>query len=498
MHRMWANKAATTMLIKAKTLAILGTSSCVGKSLIATALCRIFKENGYKVAPFKAVNISLNSSVTKDKKEIALAQIIQAEAARIEPKSAMNPFLIKPQHEGAPQVIINGKVATPNQIKKFYESKVGMWSVIKRSLDQTHAGFDIVVIEGAASCAEPGFIECDIANLKIAKYSKSPIILVGDTERGGVFASLEGTISILRRHDLESASLIKGFLINKYKGRKKDLAKAVKELEKVTGIPVLGVIPYIKNHGIPEEDNWFPKEHRENKKAVLDIVVIRTPNLQNTQDFEPLIASPGVRVRFISKPQDFGNPDLVILGGSKNTKLDLQWLQKAGLAKLVLNHAQEEKALIGICGGFQMLGKWILDPKKVESSKVRVAGLGLLPTTTIFHTKKTTQQVKLTLKENEGMLKGAKGLEISGFEIHMGKTSPGAKIIQKEWVLGTYIHDIFNQDNIRRVILRNLAEKKGVTLPIFQKTDKDPYAFLANTVKKNINTKLLYRILNDQ
>lgn len=497
---MWACSSTISMLKQTRSLAILGTSSGVGKSLVATALCRILKNKGYCVAPFKAINISLNAGVTKDGKEMAVAQVIQAEACGITPESVMNPFLIKPQKGNYPQVIINGEMATPTQVEKQYKSQEGLWTTVKKSFEKLKKKYDVVVIEGAAALAEPGFIKHDMANLRIAKYARSAIILVGDIERGGVFASLEGTISILKRYDPEGASFIRGIIINKYLGERKHLSMAIKGVEKITGVPVLGVIPYIESHGIPDEDTWFLKKTQEKLGAMLDVVVLQTPSIQNTQDFDFLVADPALQVRFVAEPENFANPDLVILGGSKSTISDLAWLRRKGLAKLVLEHARRGKAIIGICGGFQMLGRTVLDPKKFESRKTKIKGLNLLPVTTIFEDKKITRQVKTVVEFNKGLLKGAKGLVISGYEIHMGRSIREVRGLlttdKTGWIIGTYVHDIFKNEEIRGVILENLAKQKRVKLPKSKKSSIDPYNAIAEEVGKNVNMQAIYNILN--
>lgn len=482
---------------------IQGTGSGVGKSLLAAAFCRILTQDGYKVAPFKAINISLNSGVTSKGREIAISQITQAQAAGVEPEAAMNPFLIKPQRNQKPQIIIRGKVATPKQVAKYYTDKDGLWSVVRQSFDDLANRHEVIVLEGAASPAEPSFIDCDIVNLKIAKYAKSPVILVGDIDKGGVFASLEGTISILKRHDPEAVQLIQGIIINKYQGEKKYLVAACQELTKITGIPVIGVIPFIENHSIADEDTWFLKDKNIVKEdPVLEIVIIRTPSLQNSQDFDPLAEEPGVQVRLISNSEAFGDPDLVILPGSKNTVFDLHWLQKTGLKKLLIRHAKEGKAIIGICGGYQMLGKTIQDPRFIESQEQKVAGLGLLDIETIFAKRKVTKQTKLKITFNTAILEGAENLEVSGYEIHLGQTrKKGARVKfdQNGWILGTYLHDIFSDNSFRHIILNNLAKKAGKQLsPKARVQKKDKYDLLAEIVRKNLNMKLFLKILNNQ
>lgn len=476
---------------KIKTLMIQGTSSGVGKSLFTTGLCRIFSQDGFFTTPFKAINISLNSGVTGNGKEIARSQIIQAVASGIKPEALMNPILIKPQTNLPPQVIRLGKVSKKNNF----------WSVIKSSFDKLSKRFNLIVIEGAGSPAEPNFIRGDMANLQIAKYAKSPVIMVGDIDKGGVFASLEGTIAILRRHDPEALALIKGFIINKYQGEKAALAPAILELTKITGIPVLGVVPFIPNHGIEDEDTWGLTDRVFKKpKALLDVVIIRIPTLANSPDFDPLILHPNLVVRFISASRNFGNPDLVILPGSKNTLADLAWLRSSGLADQILIFARLGKAVIGICGGFQMLGKSIADPNFIESSQSEVSGLGLLNLETTFKSSKVTKQTTLKINGDSGILKGAKSLFVSGYEIHQGQTTKTGKRIKFDslgWVFGSYLHDIFKNEQFTNLVLKNIAGKRKVTLPKTHLVDPESHFInLADIIRANIDLKLLYQILN--
>lgn len=471
---------------------IVGTGSGVGKSLLTTGLCRIFSQDGFSVAPFKAINISLNSGVTGDGKEIARSQITQAGAAGIKPEALMNPILIKPQTKLAPQVIRLGKVS---------RKKNDFWPVIKSSFDKLSRRFNLIVIEGAGCPAEPNFIKGDIANLQIAKYTRSPVILVGDIDKGGVFASLEGTISILARHDPEALALVKGFIINKYQGEKNALAPAILELTKITGIPVLGVVPFIPNHGIEDEDTWRLTDQVFKKaSSVLDVVAVRFPSLANSTDFDPLIEHPGLAVRLISQSRDFGNPDLIILPGSKNTIADLAWLRSNGLADQILNSATEGKAVIGICGGFQMLGKVIADPNFIESSQSEISGLGLLNLETTFKYSKVIKQTILKINGDSPILKEAKNLHVSGYEIHQGQTTRRGKRVKFDssgWVFGCYLHDIFKNEQFTNLVLTNIASRKGLVLSTAAQVNPEKnYNHLAEIIRANIDLKLLYQILN--
>ena len=487
-----------------KTIMLQGSASGVGKSLLTTALCRILYQDGYNVAPFKAINISLNSGVTITNGEMAISQITQARASGIEPRSIMNPFLVKPQKNKLPQVIIKGKLANNKTVQLSYTNKEGLWSVIKQSFDELIRQYEAVILEGAASPAEPGFIQDDVVNIKIAKYANSPIILVGDIGKGGLFASLEGTIAILRRYDPEVAKLIQGFVINKYQGDREYLDLPCQELTRITGIPVLGILPYIENHQIADEDTWsYSDSHSHKESPVLDIAIIKTPTLQNSHEFDPLLQELHIQVRFISDANVFGNPDFVILPGSKNTVFDLQWMRTSGMAKLILEHVREGKAVMGICGGFQMLGKKIDDPDQIESTQKHMIGLGLLDTITTLKIKKITKQSKTKIIAKKGLLQGIDNTEVSGYEIHIGRTQLKGKtatdIVYSDngWILGTYFHDLFKNDDFRHTILRNIAYKKGVKFASnFFVNPQSDFDRLADVVRKNLDMKLFYQILN--
>lgn len=486
---------------EAQTIMIQGTASSVGKTLIAAGLCRIFYRDGLSVAPFKAKNIGLNSGVTLDGGEMGRGQIVQAKAAGIEPTVDMNPILVKPEKGMGGQLIVRGKIATAEQTEQYYRDR--LWSVAQESLDRLRRQYAVVVMEGAGSPAEPNLMATDIANLKLAKYAKAPIILVGDIDPGGVFAFLEGTVNIIRRGDPEAAALIKALVINKFRGERQYLEPALAELISVTGVPVLGVIPFISDHGIADEDTYKLEDKSTDKEGtVLDAVVLRTPSLQNSDDFDPLIAEPGVQVRFVTVPWEFGQPDLVILGGSKGTVSDLEWLRQRGFEDLMKQHAGQGGAVLGICGGFQMLGRSIQDPYGVESAEKEVPGFGLLPTVTIFEREKITRQVTGKVTANEGLLAGAGGMEVKGYEIHMGRTTEAGRplvsavsVSPDGWVAGTYLHDIL-RNSIRRLLLENLATRKGVRLPpAVELIPGSEYDSLARAIRESIDMSLLYKIL---
>jgi adenosylcobyric acid synthase len=358
----------------------------------------------------------------------------------------------------------------------------------------------------------------DIANIRTALLARSPILLVGDIDRGGVFASLEGTLSIMKRHNPAACALVKGFVINKFRGNSSSLKPALHEVTKVTNIPVLGVVPFLHNLHIAQEDTvGLEEKNSYNRSAVLDTVVIHTPALQNSSDFDALLYESGMNIRFIAKAADFGKPDIVILGGSKQIISDLLWLRKNGIAQHILEHAKKGGSVIGICGGFQMLGMTITDPEQYESDEKEIAGLGLLPVTTRIEKEKITCRTTAVVTADRGLLKGAGGLSINGYEIHMGKTSihgqsfsvlnsrdgktvsrPEGSVAANGWILGTYLHDLFKNDSLRKHMVQNSAEKKGVVIPKGPRASPEyEYDRLANAVREHIDMDLFYRIISN-
>lgn len=499
---------------------IQGTSSDAGKSLITTGLCALLaRQLGYSVAPFKVANIALNSGATPTGEEMARAQIEQAKAVGISPEAIMNPILAKHAPGGQRQYVINGKVTSQEEIIR----NGGLWRIVTESYDRLIRRFDVIVIEGMGSPVELNYLMQGnnkdnlsyMANVEIAKYAKAPTLLVGDISNGGVWAPLVGTVAMLRHYEPEAARLVKGFIINK--GDRKWIEEdALAELTRFTGVPIFGVIPYINGHGIPDEDIvGFNRKPTPKLNAVIDAVVVQYPSLANTDDFEALMAEPGVQVRVISRPEDFGNPDLVVLGGSKLTISDLQWMRTNGLDKLVLEHAGSGRAVIGICGGYQMMGDKIYDPDRVESAQIETQGLGLLPVTTIFERTKVTVPATGRIIGNDGIMSGTNGTEISGYEIHMGRTerqegNPFANITRRSdsmrledgavarggLVIGTYIHGVLNNDSLRRQLLENITKRKGVQLPNQQPLIFEPnYGLLADAIRANVDMSLLYKIL---
>lgn len=506
------------MSASGKVVMVQGTASSVGKSVLTAALCRIFRQDGLRVAPFKAQNMSNNAYVTPDGGEIGRAQAVQAEAAGIPPQVEMNPVLLKPESDGHSQVILLGRLFGSYPARAYYTLKPLLWEVVTASLDTLRRAFDVVVIEGAGSPAEINLKAGDIVNMAIARHTQAPVLLVGDIDRGGVFAHLYGTVALL---EPEERALIKGFILNKFRGDPSLLAPGPALLEARTGIPTLGVIPYFSDLHIADEDAATLEQRPTapggySKAPLLDIAVIRLPRIANFDDFDPLAQEPDVSLRYVATPQELGEPDLIILPGTKSTMADLAWLRAQGLADAVLQRATRGTALIGICGGYQMLGQRIIDTERVESAMPLTDGLGLLPAETVFTPVKATHQVHGRVLAGKGLLAGAQDLPVSGYEIHMGRTqttdaAPAFCISQRSgqpcdvadgaiagtgWVLGTYLHGLFANDALRTVILSNLAARKGVARPGMARFDREhDYDRLAGLVRRHLDMAQVYQIV---
>jgi adenosylcobyric acid synthase len=502
----------------AKTLMVQGTGSSVGKSVLVTALCRIFKQQGMKVAPFKAQNMSLNSAVTAAGGEIGRAQAVQAEAAEVAPSVEMNPVLLKPEADNCSQIIVRGKPLTRISAADFPQLQTQLWSAITESLDLLRSNFDVVVIEGAGSPAEINLKDRDLVNMKVALYCNSPVLLAADIDRGGIFAALVGTMELLEPAE---KALVKAFIVNKFRGDVSLLKPGTDWLERRTGIPVAGIIPYYHDIYIAEEDSISLEKRRAMKKQSdfdLDIAVVALPHIANFDDFDPLDREPRVRLRYVESGDPLGAPDLIILPGTKSTVADLAYLRRIGLATEIISQASRGCPIIGICGGYQILGASIHDPENVESSAVAIAGLGLLPVTTRFLPVKSTHQVKAHTLLGRGILAKAQGTLISGYEIHMGQTSGASAqqpfqirrrsqascvdfdgILNEDGnVLGTYIHGLFHNDEFRRAILGELAERKGKALSAFAASFsmEQQYDRLAELVRKNLDMDLILRLID--
>lgn len=496
----------------AKAIQICGTGSGVGKSVITSALCRIFLEDGYSVAPFKSQNMALNSFVTADGREIARAQSVQAQACRIAPSSDMNPILIKPSSDTKAQIILQGRPVGNMSVYKYKAYKKLVFDKVKASLKRLQNKYEVIVIEGAGSPAEVNLKSHDLVNLKIAALAKAPVILVGDIDKGGVLASLVGTLQLLTPKERK---MIKGFIINKFRGDLRLFRSGVTFLEKYTGIKVLGVVPYLKDVKVPEEDSVpiAPAQKKSPSEKRLKIAVIYLPHISNFTDFDALAQEEDVRLTYARSCQDLHGADAIIIPGSKNTIGDLSYLKKSAMADMVVSIFESNPSLrlVGICGGYQMLGKKVCDKNNIESDKRKIAGLGVLLVETSLCAKKILRQVQAR--------HCLWGLEVYGYEIHHGVTTavgpvkpsfevrePGNKKINRydgartndgrAW--GTYMHGVFDSDKFRRHFLNELRSLKGWP-DLLQGASFNAEAEiskLAQAVRRSIDIPALYRILD--
>ena len=508
-----------------ETIMLMGTSSHVGKSILATALCRIFYQAGRRVVPFKAQNMALNSYVTKDGGEMGRAQVAQAEAAGLAPMVDMNPVLLKPTGNSCSQVIVDGKPIGNMSAREYHKGKsVQLFGHVTAALTRLQQQFDTIVIEGAGSPAEINLKEDDIVNMRVAKYLQAPVLLIADIDRGGSLAALVGTLELL---DEEERALVKGLVINKFRGDVTLMTPAVDFLEQKTGKPVLGIVPYLEHLGIDDEDSVSleEKEHeaeRQKQTKELRLAVVETPKISNFTDFDALADEPDAEVLYVRDAEELlaAAPDVILLPGSKNTTEDLLHVRESGLAQAIRQLVDGGTPLVGICGGYQMLGEEIADPHHTESSHDVVKGLGYLPMKTVFAEEKRTVQVAADcpgMEFYDGVLMG-KGL--SGYEIHMGRTEFTAPVRhpfhltrQGEnavniWdgalsedgrIFGTYLHGVFDHDGFRRQFLNVLRLHKGLRpLPVQRNRHLEKeraYDCLAETVRKSLDMEKLAAIM---
>ncbi|MGV3709738.1 MAG: cobyric acid synthase [Gemmatimonas sp.] len=474
-----------------RVLMVQGTSSHAGKTTLVAALCRVFRQRGLRVAPFKAQNMSNNAAVTDDGLEVGRAQAMQAAAAGIPVTVDMNPVLLKPQSDRTSQVVVLGKPWYTKDAVSYYARKAELWPVVTGALDRLRAQYDVVVIEGAGSPAEINLAQYDIVNMRVARYANAPVLLVGDIERGGVFASLFGTHALLQP---EERALIRAFVINKFRGDASLLDPGYAMLEERTGVPTIGTLPWWDLSHLPAEDalEWDTHDHRDDSASTIDIAVMRLPRVANLDEFQPLAAEPGVRVRFVASPADLGSPDLIIIPGTKSTLGDLAWLRERGLSSAIARLRERGTPILGICGGFQMLGERIVDRLGVEQLG-ESAGLGLLPVVTEFAAEKITRKVTAHVSgahalwnDRDVMSEHQPSAELTGYEIHMGRTTVldnaavgdapfvmrvnGSDVrdgltSQDGLVVGTYMHGLLENGALRRALLKRLAERKGVAAP---------------------------------
>ena len=499
--------------MQTKFIMITGTASHAGKSIAVAGLCRILSDMGYSVAPFKSQNMSLNSWVTKDGDEIGIAQAVQAWGARCEPSADMNPVLLKPKGDMVSQVIVRGKPIGDKKVREYYDSVNEILDVIEESLKRLSQNSDIVVMEGAGSPAEINLYHRDVANMKIAKLVRAPVILIGDIERGGVFASLFGTVQLIPPED---RNLIKGFIINKFRGDRTLLEPGIGMLEDRTGIPVLGVIPYV-SIGLPSEDSVSLTNKCPDEKKSIEIAVIKLPRISNFTDFEPLETD--AKIRYVNLTDDLKTPDAIIIPGTKNTIDDLKELIKSGMAKQIVGLVGKIP-ILGVCGGFQILGKSITDEgiEGSENNHTVIKGLGLLNVSTVFSTyAKETKQVEKVVVGRGPLLGPINGQTIKGYEIHMGKTLSDSPIFTGDGaqdetglILGTYLHGLFSNVNFKKAFLGYVRSKKEdrtnkhqgriverlrTSSDAVYNSIKDPYDNLAEVIRQNVDMDRLLAII---
>ena len=488
---------------RAKRIMVQGTMSGAGKSLLCAALCRIFAQDGYRVAPFKSQNMALNSFVTRDGLEMGRAQVVQAQAAGVEPDVRMNPILLKPSSDTGSQVIVGGEVRGQMSAAAYFKMKRQLIPEILAAFDSLSEEADIVVIEGAGSPAEINLKADDIVNMGLAKLVDAPVLLAGDIDRGGVFAQLYGTVALL---EPEERARIAGLVINKFRGDVDILRPGLAMLEEKTGLPVLGVVPYLHVE-IEDEDSLSERLNVRDAVKPLDVAVIRLPHISNFTDFIPLEQHELLGVRYVQRARELGAPDLVILPGTKNTMEDLLWLRQSGLEAAVRKLAQAQTPVLGVCGGYQMLGQTLDDPAGTESGKpLSLAGLGLLPTRTTFDAQKRRTQVR-------AVALGAPfaGARMTGYEIHNGRTTVNGEPFCRladgtpegcvcKNVFGTYLHGLFDSGELTQALVKLLCARKGISPRETRPTSMAEYRqtqfdLLADGVRKALDMGAVYRAM---
>lgn len=494
-----------------KKIMIQGTGSSVGKSIITAGLCRIFAQDGYRVSPFKSQNMALNSFVDIDGLEMGRAQVVQAEAAKELPRAFMNPILLKPNSDNNSQIIIEGIPDTNMNAADYFSNSKTLKAIAKRNYQIIEKNFDIGVLEGGGSPAEINLRQWDLVNMGMAELIDAPVILVGNIETGGVFASLYGTIMLLDKEDRER---IKGVIINKFRGDIELLKPGITMFEKRLAdegldIKVLGVVPYMKLD-IEEEDVLAKKlTTNTNEKRDINISVIRTNKMSNYTDFDALSQYPDVALNYVYNADALGAEDIIILPGSKNTLSDLELLKANGIFDKIRELYAKGTTVVGICGGFQMLGKEIFDPHHIESDIEKTEGFGIMDTVTVMEKIKYTKQVEKVLAVNDSpLLAGCDGLHIKGYEIHQGVTNGSEQnltveknytVLAKGNAFGTYIHGIFDNGQFTRTFLNNIRKRKGLA-PIdalfsFNEFKESEYDKLADLLRNNLDMEAVYSIL---
>ncbi|MDY2590210.1 MAG: cobyric acid synthase [Agathobacter sp.] len=496
----------------ARVIMVQGTMSNAGKSLVVAGLCRIFKQDGYKVVPFKSQNMALNSFITEDGLEMGRAQVMQAEAAGVAPSVYMNPILLKPTNDIGSQVIVNGKAIGNMSARDYFKFKKELIPDVKNAFKKLEETADIIVIEGAGSPAEINLKSDDIVNMGLAKIVDAPVLLVGDIDLGGVFAQLLGTLMLLE--DDERAR-VKGLIINKFRGDKTILDPGIEMLEERGNVRVAGVVPYL-NLSIDDEDSLSNRLKQE-EMGLIDLAVIRLPKLSNFTDFDVFEQISGVKVRYVNSVGKLGRPDILFIPGSKSTIADLKWMRQNGLEAQIKKLARDDVPVFGICGGFQMLGNSIKDPENVEGGG-EIRGMELLPVETVLEVEKTTRQTRGRINNVEGIFEALSGLEYKGYEIHMGTTyacesvcegdtemhqlSQEECIVNNGNIYGSYIHGIFDNDSIARIMIETVARKKGIEPDDISEFDyarfrEEQYDKLADEMRAALDMEYIYSIMNE-
>lgn len=486
----------------AKNIMLQGTMSNVGKSFLTAALCRIFRQDGYSVAPFKSQNMALNSFITPDGAEIGRAQALQAEAAGIEPSALMNPVLLKPTTDVGSQVIVGGKVRGNMRAADYFRHKKELIPDIMNAYETLASQHDIIVIEGAGSPVELNLKADDIVNMGLAELVKSPVLLVGDIDRGGVFAQLIGTLQLLEPKENE---LIKGLVVNKFRGDISLFQDGIDILERRSGKTVAGVVPYI-NCDIEDEDSLSEKLDARSVDGVVDIAVIRLPKISNFTDFDVFRQYSGVSVRYITRASELGQPDMLIIPGTKSTIADMNWLAESGLADAIKRLNSAGIPVLGICGGYQIMGRTISDPEGSECGG-SVCGLGLLDCDTVFSNEKKQSQVCGKFSDIRGFFSFLSGAGFYGYEVHMGVTdSTGAPLTTCGGAFsgnaaGCYVHGIFDSAEVSGRLIKELYRRRGLSYA-GRAVDRREYRnaqldLLADNVRKNLDIQLIYRIIEE-
>lgn len=488
----------------AKRIMVQGTMSGAGKSLLAAALCRIFRQDGLRVAPFKSQNMALNSYITQDGLEMGRAQVVQAQAAEVEPDVRMNPILLKPSSDTGSQLIVNGEVRGEYRAADYFKMKKSLIPEVFAAYESLAAEYDVVVIEGAGSPAEINLRDDDIVNMGLAQMVDAPVLLVGDIDRGGVFAQLYGTVALLEESE---RARIAGLVINKFRGDEALLRPGLSMLEEKTDIPVLGVIPYAQVD-IDDEDSLSPRLGRSAHRKAVDVVVVRLPHISNFTDFAPLERHPALGVRYAGRPDQLTGADLIILPGTKATMEDLRWLRESGVESEIKKCAAAGTPVLGVCGGYQMLGAGLSDPEEVEGGG-ELAGLGLLPCRTVFAPQKTRTRV-----EALAVAPPFEQVPLSCYEIHMGLTQrtggvPFARFPDgreegtvEGRVFGTYLHGLFDTGALVEKLAAWLMAEKGLSPEHIRVESQEEYRErqyddLARVVRKHLNMEAVYRAMEE-